>query len=205
MTRSSVLFRAARQNVKIGALAFFTLAISGTTASAGFLEDIFGGPDPVPQAAGTNRPGKRHYPSAGAERAPRRESRVKSEVNFMPAQTAHAKVRNNSSVSKTDDNSASAGSKPVVAALCAPEATIQGATAPALLAYDKTLRNGDIMVTEGGLQVFRGLAACPHDTRDFVALSSAVMPRNKRSMLLAIEDAMKRPSGYLLTAKFDKH
>ena len=106
-------------------------------------------------------------------------------------------------MAKSDDAS-SAGSKPVTASFCAPETTVAGASAPLLLSYDKTLRSGDIMVTATGLQVFRGHAACPHDKRDFVALSVASMPKNRRSMLLAIEDAMKRPDGYILTAKVDK-
>lgn len=199
MTRSSTRSRAKFKYLKMTALALFAVAFSGSAASAGFFEDLFGGPDPVPQAAPT-RPAKRQYPS-------RHEGRVKSELNFMPASAARARGRDGhvTSVARNDDSASSAGSKPVTAALCAPEATVAGAAAPALLAYDKTLRNGDIMVTEGGLQVFRGHAACPHDSRDFIDLSSAAMPRNKRSMLLAIEEAMKRPSGYLLTAKFDKH
>lgn len=201
MTRSSRTLVAAFKHLKLISFVIIALGMSGTGASAGFLEDIFGAPDPVPLAASSGRGGRGHN---AAERAPRREGRVRSELNFMPSSAARTRDRRATSVAKSDDSSSSAGSKPVIAAFCAPEATVAGAVAPALLSYDKTLRRGDIMVTETGLKVFRGHAACPHDARDFVALSSAAMSKNQRNALIAIEDALKRQDGYLLTAKFDK-
>jgi hypothetical protein len=197
MTSPSVKSCAPFKRLKLAVFACLAVAFSGSGASAGFLEDIFGDPDPAPRAAA---PGRAPQRNRGAS------SRVKSELHFMPGSTARSRDHQGrgSVVAKADDGSSSAGSRPVTAALCAPEATVSGASAPALLAYDKTLRNGDIMVTEAGLQIFRGHAACPHGARDFVALSSASMPRSQRSNLLALEEAMKRPRGYMLSAKFDR-
>lgn len=192
-------------------VSILVLSGSATVARAGFLEELFGGGDQAPQAA-PSRAAKRHY----AE--PRREkvAKVHSDVSFMPSPVARVRERQAyrpehrperrqvTTVAKADDGGASAGSKPVIAALCATEANVEGAPPTLLLAYDKTLRNGDIMVTDAGLQVFRGHAACPHDARDFIALSSAYMPKTKRSMLIAIEEAMKRPTGYVMTAKVEK-
>jgi hypothetical protein len=186
------------KNLRTLLISSFALSLSGSAASAGLLDDLFG-PDPAPQAAAPARAARRTATPA-RERASRRE--VKSEVHFMPVSRER---RNSTSIAKTDDSASSAGSKPITAAFCAPQANVAGAAAVSLLAYDKTLRNGDILVTDSGVQIFRGHAACPHDTRDFIALSTASMPKGKRSMLLAIEDAMKRPSGFLMTARTEKH
>jgi hypothetical protein len=179
----------------------FALALSGTAASAGLLEDLFG-PDPAPQAAAPTRAVRRATPVR--EAAPRRA--VRSEVQFMPASRdrQERRDRHSTTVAKSDEGASSAGSRPIAASLCAPQGSLAGASAVSLLAYDKTLRNGDILVTDSGVQIFRGHAACPHDTHDFIALSTANMPKGKRSMLLAIEDAMKRPSGFLVSARTEK-
>jgi hypothetical protein len=108
-------------------------------------------------------------------------------------------------VAKTDDSASKAGSKPIVAALCAPESTVGGASAPILLAYDKTLRNGDILASDSGAQIFRGHSACPREARDFIALSSANMPKRQRSVLLALDESMKHSSGYSVSVKFGTH
>jgi hypothetical protein len=202
MAWSSGRVRFSLKPMKILVFSALSLSISDTAASAGFLDELFG-PDPAPQAWAPAHAAKRQYAAPSRDRASRQDYRVRSEVHFMPA-GAH-KDRHVTTVAKADDSASSAGSKPLTAALCAPEATVAGAPAASLLAYDKTLRNGDIMVTDNGVQIFRGHAACPHNARDFVALSSASMPRGQRSMLLAIEDAMKRPSGYLVAAKVEKH
>jgi hypothetical protein len=204
MARSSVRLSSVFKQMIALSFSVFVVAASSTGASAGFLDELFGGSDPAPQAAGPGRPAKRSYAAPAREKA----DRVRSEVHFMPTSVARAKERpehrKSTTVAKSEDTGSSVGSKPMTIALCAPEATVAGAPAATLLAYDKTLRNGDIMVTESGVQVFRGHSGCPHDARDFIALSSANMPKGKRSMLLAIEEAMKRPSGYLVTAKFEK-
>lgn len=201
MTRSSVRTYVPFKRLKMTVFACLAVAFSGSAANAGFFEDLFGDADPAPRAAAGRATQRNHGPTQRVRTGSR--SDVKSELHFMPGPSVRTHVREGrvSTVAKADDSGVSAGSRPVTAALCAPEATVAEASAPALLAYDKTLRNGDIMVTETGLQVFRGHAACPHGARDFVALSSAGMPRAQRSTLLALEEAMKRPSGYMLAAK----
>jgi hypothetical protein len=197
------------KDLKRLSLASVVVTASCSTANADFLDDLFGGNDQAPHAAVQGHAVKRHFDRTPRERAPRREFRVKSEVQFMSFVRSKGRPehreRELTTVAKTDNSASSAGSKPVVAALCAPESTVAGASAPLLLAYDKTLRNGDILVTDSGVQVFRGHSACPHEARDFIALSSANMPKGKRSMLLALEESMKHLSGYSVTAKFDTH
>jgi hypothetical protein len=197
------------KDLKRLSLASVVVAASYSPANADFLDDLFGGSDQAPHAAFQGRAVKRHYDTTPRERAPKRESRVRSEVQFMPVARSKGRTdhreRDLTNVAKTDDSASSAGSKPVVAALCAPESTIAGASAPILLAYDKTLRKGDILVSNSGVQVFRGHSACPHEARDFIALSSTNMPKGKRSMLLALEESMKHASGYSVTTKFDTH
>jgi hypothetical protein len=210
MRRRCGYFCVSLKYLRMLAFASSVVAFSGATARAGFLEDIFGGPDPAPQAASPGRAERGGYAAARQDRSARRDMRVKSEVHFMSGSGARAKdsrdhhERSMAAAGQPDNGKASAGGRPVTAALCAPEATVAGASASALLAYDKTLRSGDIMVTDSGLKVFRGHAACPHDARDFLALSSTNMPKAKRSVLLAIEETMKRPSGYVLAAKYEK-
>jgi hypothetical protein len=201
--------RGVMKDLKSLSLASAVVAASCSTANADFLDDLFGGSDQAPHAAVQGRAVKRHYDTTPRERAPRRESRVKSEVQFMPVARSKGRTdhqeRELTTLAKTDDSASSAGSKPVVSALCAPESTVAGASAPILLAYDKTLRNGDILVTDSGGQVFRGPSACPHEARDFIALSSANMPKGKRSMLLALEESLKHASGYSVSVKFYTH
>lgn len=197
--------RGVLQNLKIIWLGSVLVAASATEANADFLDDLFGGSAPVPHATAPSVVVKRHNATAAKERVPRQVVRMKSEINFMPVarvkERQDHRERHFTTVAKGDEGASSAGSKPIVAALCANEETIAGASAPLLLAYDKTLRNGDILVMESGIQVFRGHSACPHDARDFIAISAVNMPRSKRSQLVAIEDAMHRPSGYSATAE----
>lgn len=201
--------RRVMKDLKSLSLASAVVTASYSTANADFLDDLFGGSDQAPHAAVPGRAVKRQYDTTPRERAPRRVSRVKSEVQFMPVAQSKGRTdhreRELTTVAKADSRASSAGSKPVVLALCAPESTLAGASAPLLLAYDKTLRNGDILVTDSGVQVFRGHSACPHEARDFIALSSANMPKGKRSMLLALEESMKHSSGYSVSVKFDTH
>jgi hypothetical protein len=190
------------RSISFAGLAVCAVMASSTAARADFLDDLFGPSEPAarPQAPSAGNKSRSHEPAR--ERAPRRE--VRTEVRVMPV--ARTKERDGTSQTSTvaKSDAVSASSKPVAVALCAPEATLASATPSTLLSYDKTLRNGDILVTDAGVQVFRGHAACPHDARDFLAMSSASMPRSKRNILLAIEEASKRQNGYLLTANVEK-
>jgi hypothetical protein len=178
-----------------------------TIARADFLDDLFGGSDTVSHVSAPPRRGEaQRYPTRPKERPSRHEVRVKSEVHFMPVARVHYRHDGQTTIAaKSDEGASSAGSKPIVAALCAPEATVAGAPAASLLAYDKTLRSGDVMMTDSGFRVFRGHSACPHDAHDFVALSSVNMARGRRNMLLAIEDATHGANGYLVMTKLNRH
>jgi hypothetical protein len=188
------------------ALAIVMVAASNSTANADFLDDLFGGSDPIPHAAATGRAMRRHYDPASRVRSPRREFRVKSEVHFMPV-ARHQRLREGriTTVAKSEDGGSSTGSKPIAAALCASETTVSSTPATGLLAYDKTLRSGDIMMTDAGLRIFRGHSGCPHDARDYIALSSVKMTRGRRNMLLAIEDARHSSHGPMAATKLNSH
>lgn len=208
MIWSPGVFCVGLKNLKRFAFASLFFAFSADASHAGFLEDLFGDPDPSPHAAAPGYAPRGRDGAWQRGRSSRRDAGVRSELRFMPSAAARGKGgqdrRDMTGSSVVKDSKSSAGSKPIVAALCAPESTIAGASAVGLLAYDKTLRDGDIMITDTGVKVFRGHAACPHDSRNFVALSSMNMPKARRSVLLAIEDSMKRPPGYLLAAKYEK-
>ncbi len=190
-------------------IAVVALISFSTGAEAGFFEDFFG-PDPAPQQAAA--PAKARGRSSGRKVstfAPTR--RVSSELQFMPsrrernaegrAERAPDERRSgHQKVALVDTKQFSAGSKPVEAALCTPEGAEAPTSPTSQLLVDKTLRSGDVLVTDKGVQVFRGQKACPHNATSFVAISSAGMSKSRRSVLLAIEDAMNRPSGYMLAA-----
>ncbi len=60
------------------------------------------------------------------------------------------------------------------------------------LMRDATLRRGDVIVTDEGVRVFAGRAACPHSVADFQTLAEArALPRQERTVLVAIENVMK--------------
>ena len=58
-----------------------------------------------------------------------------------------------------------------------------------LLRHDETLRQGDIVMTSGGFMVFRGVGRPPFTQNDFAPLALAVLPREERALLGAIENA----------------
>ncbi len=61
---------------------------------------------------------------------------------------------------------------------------------------DPTLRAGDVIMTDEGVRVFAGRAACPHTVGDFRTLAEArALPRAERITLAAMEQASKaRPA-----------
>jgi hypothetical protein len=173
--------------------ALVALSLSPTQARADFLDDLFGSPEPAVRVA----PSTGSLPGSSGQSA-----RVKAEVRAQ--KTVRAAERHSKSlkaVTAVDTKQVATGSKPVQAALCASEPAIKSSPPSSLLLYDKTLRAGDVLVTDKGIQVFHGQAACPHTARDFVALSTANVAKSRRSVLMAIEEATRRPSGYLVTAK----
>lgn len=90
------------------------------------------------------------------------------------------------------DNRSATGSRPVRPAFCARSgATLKDVSKFRQLLQDKTLRFGDIVVTETGIRVFEGHATCPHAPRDFVTLADADLSRRKLGALSKLEDAIK--------------
>jgi hypothetical protein len=189
--------------------ALVALGLSTTRGQADFLDDLFGPSEPAPWSRANTGPFARHSPGGGARTNHRQSVRVKSEVRFMPklahTQETYGRSRRAEeerrdkkfTAEAVDTNQFAAGSKPLRASLCASKSEIASATASSLLLYDKTLRAGDILVTDKGVQMFRGQAGCPHDVRNFIALSTADVPKSRRNVLAAIELAMHRPAGYL--------
>ena len=56
------------------------------------------------------------------------------------------------------------------------------------MSIDPTLRNGDIIVTQDGLKVFRGTTAAPHAADDFVGVASAkALPSVVRDEMLSLQ------------------
>jgi hypothetical protein len=163
-------------------------------ASAGFLEEIFGGDQPearpAPAAASRARTGKR------------RVGRISFDlrVNDAPKKSRSvAKTHGaHSSLSATEAETAKAGangagSKMARPALCYADGKAEmAADRTDALFHDKTLRAGDSIVTSEGVRIFRGHAACPHMPGEFVALAAASgLSKTKRNALLALEQAMR--------------
>jgi hypothetical protein len=61
--------------------------------------------------------------------------------------------------------------------------------------HDKTLKKGDSIVTNIGVQVFRGPNDCPHKADDFIALKSSEFPNKMIKMnLIEIDKAAHAPA-----------
>jgi len=72
-------------------------------------------------------------------------------------------------------------------ATCACKSTANGL--PQIpMSIDPTLRNGDIIVTQDGLKVFRGNTPAPHPPEDFVSVASAKsLPSVVRDEMMSLE------------------
>jgi hypothetical protein len=196
------------KSVRSVAWALLALALSPTYGRADFLDDLFGPPEPAPRVG----PTPHVSPPSGrtSNFTARRYAPIKSEVRFL-RKGVHTEESNRRARQEQDDSSRKAevdgqnklvaGSKPTQAFLCASKSQIAAASPSGLLLYDRTLRSGDILVTDKGVQVYRGHTACPHDSSDFIALSTANVSRSRLRGLLAIEKALHRQGDYLLTAK----
>jgi hypothetical protein len=56
------------------------------------------------------------------------------------------------------------------------------------MSIDPTLRNGDIIVTQDGLKVFRGNPVAPHTAEDFISIASAKsLPTIVRDQMMSLE------------------
>jgi Protein of unknown function (DUF2865) len=58
-----------------------------------------------------------------------------------------------------------------------------------VLLRDPTLRKGDIVVTPNGFMVFAGAKQMPYAPGDFTALAGATLPSDRRSALMAMQQA----------------
>jgi hypothetical protein len=132
-----------------------------------------------------------------ARRPPRslghwQSSRIKSRVSYAPIfherlrkpQIAYEPNRRNGE----PGGEAATGSSPVRPAFCG--RMLKDAPRSRQLLNDKTLRSGDIVVTEAGILVFEGHGACPHTPRDFITPGAADLSKSKRSALAKLEEAV---------------
>jgi hypothetical protein len=145
--------------------------VAAGSAQAGFLEELFGGPSAAPD-----------WPSPQLERRhapPRRRVEVHRVMS----------VGTNAS-----GDASAAGSSPKKPQFCSwqDEASAPHDRTEALM-RDATLRAGDVIMTDEGVRVFAGRAACPHTVRDFQTLAEAsrALPRGERMVLAAMEQATK--------------
>lgn len=201
------------------------LLLCWTPAEADFLDDLFGGSNSDTPSTALRKSRRRVAGTSASERETRsRPHFLHSEIHFLSFRTERHEERTSTlhrgRVSRENlpqistgnetphrfprheanaSRGAVAGGKPEEPSFCKTEGSDPASASPFL--YDKTLRSGDIVVTGEGIQIFRGQKACPHGPDSFVALTSAVIPRSRRNVLLAIESAMHRPDSFVITAK----
>jgi hypothetical protein len=180
------------------AVLLFLLIIGAPTdfASAGFLEEIFGGDQTEARPA--------HASAVRAQASRRRAGRISFNLrlNDAPkksravARTHGANSRGRAAVAEAESAKAKENGAPFKMArpaLCYADAKTEAAADRAdALFHDKTLRAGESIVTAEGVRIFRGRAACPHKPGEFVSLAAASwLSKTKRNALLALERAMR--------------
>lgn len=164
-------------------------ALFSADCRAGFLEDLFGPEDYV-------------HPPAGPRISPSRTGarRARSHVSFFAAHRRERPSRAQIAYIPRDpdrrgdaaDAGAATGARPVKPAFCARGGeALKNAPKFRQLLQDKTLRFGDIVVTETGIRVFEGHMTCPHTARDFVTLGAADLSKRQFGALSKLEDAIK--------------
>ncbi|WP_442753584.1 hypothetical protein ACNHKD_11280 [Methylocystis sp. JAN1] len=155
-----------------------------TSAQAGFFEDLFG--DGGSETAA---------PPASAPQARRRQ----------PAGSVSFSVRSSKdrrSARKSDEGGD--GEKPRKAVFCAAGLSERAnPDSDEVRLHDGTLRAGDSLVTSNGILVFKGRAACPHTTSDFVGLAQSRLPAEKRNTLEKLEHTMRSGRSPLVLSDTD--
>jgi hypothetical protein len=164
----------------IATLIVASACLSGvSSAQAGLFDDLFGvsGAPDFPSAEIHGR----HMPSRRGHTTLKTHVRAHEPVEAPPA----AGVA-----------SAGEGAAPKRAEFCAwGDRAAKPIDRTEALMRDATLRRGDVIVTDKGVRVFAGRAACPHTVADFQALAQArALPRGERTVLVAIERATKTRS-----------
>ena len=149
-------------------------------ARAGLLEDIFG----VSASPAAQR-------LEGREDGFRRPAKARTKLKAFGASSRQASA----DASKARATTADASSKRPNFCSWEGEASKPLDRTEALM-RDATLRPGDVIMTDEGVRVFAGRAACPHTVADFRTLAEArTLPRAERTTLAAIEQASKaKPS-----------
>lgn len=178
-------FGARLQGVLVLVLTIAASLCAATPSQAGFLEELFGfgQPEQARPAAPSYR-GSRHSRPARRHMVVHRH-RERGAAKFA----ARGSVVADASV---------AGSRPVRPEMCYSGApTVGNVNQTEYLMHDATLRTGDTLVTDEGVRIFAGRAACPHRSSDFLTLAEAGrMPRTQHVALLAIEKTMKLHRNY---------
>ncbi len=164
-------------------------ALFSADCRANFLDELFGPEDYIRPPAGPRFSSSSH----GARRtrshvrffaAHRRERPSRAQIAYIP----HDADRRGDAA----DAGAATGARPVKPAFCARSSeALKGAPKFRQLLQDKTLRFGDIVVTETGIRVFEGHMTCPHAPRDFVTIGAADLSKRQFGALSKLEDAIK--------------
>jgi hypothetical protein len=171
------------------------VVLSSTATKADFFNELFGF-DQAPTQPRTYQ----YLPRTNARR---QIGRKRTNDAYLPAYR-HERLRKANIApiprkadqrEETSRNETATGSRPVKPAICARENTVKKMSRLSQLLSDSTLRSGDIIVTEAGIRVFRGDGTCPHKHTDFVALTSADLPRGQLRVLASLEVAMRAPHG----------
>lgn len=161
--------------------AILTICAWTTGAEAGFFEELFGDSEPA-------------VPAAPAPQAHRRQ----------PTGGVSFSIRaNRRSVVRKSDDASNGGSKPLKSVFCAEGLSSRdNPDSDDIRLHDGTLRAGDSLVTANGILVFKGRAACPHTSADFVGLAQSKLPAEKRNTLQQLEHTMQaRRSSLVLSGE----
>ncbi len=165
-----------------GRIASLSLLLAASApARADFLDDLFGGGEAAPPPVRVQRP------------PPRKAVRSFSIRTLEERKSARAaKEPNDAGEGDAGHGPYVAGSRPQKPALCVASSSTKPDSSTAYL-RDQTLRDGDSVVTDGAIVVFKGNHACPHSASDFVSVARADLPRAKRNALAALEQGMRAP------------
>jgi hypothetical protein len=165
-----------RRTTRILTLIVASVCLAGvSSARAGLFEDLFGvsgAPDFPSEVHGRDMPSGRGHPTL------KTHVRGREPIEAAPAASAAT---------------AGEGAPLKRAEFCAgSDRAAKPVDRSDALMRDATLRRGDVIVTDEGVRVFAGRAACPHSVADFQTLAEArALPRQERTVLVAIENVMK--------------
>jgi hypothetical protein len=167
-----------RKLISTAILALLIGVYSTQISRADFLDDLFGGDDsPAPSA----KPARPHSSSFGVQTL--RERRSHRHDSGATGESTKA------SGAEDDDGKEKFRKLALCVAQYEKERVYQEQNA---ILFDKSLRQGDSVMTQKGLQVFKGQASCPHVVEEFVPVARHNSKKHN-SALLAIDAASKQP------------